>query len=233
MPGFAGITLNRRALFALTGALLALFFLGYQAIPEKPGLPPRDAFVKALDVTMKASSYRYKIEIKTIGDGKSEVFSSVKGEKAAADRIHIWGEMLQSPIDFYQIKNTSYKKDETSGEWIKFEDNEVKMADLFLMELNPFYNLSYKELEAVEFNGSAEVEGEEHWQYTARPVIENPSREALWRDFTYKIWVDRGSYRIRKAVVEATSKNNAGYRLLLTMEFKDYEKNIVIEPPVK
>lgn len=233
MPGFAGITLNRRALFALTGALLALFFLGYQAIPEKPGLPPREAFVKALNVTMKASSYRYKIEMKTIGGGKSEVFSSVKGEKAAAERIHIWGEMLQSPIDFYQIKNTSYKKDETSGDWIKFEDNEVKMADLFIVELNPFYNLSYKELEAVEFNGSAEVEGEEHWQYTARPVIENPSRETLWRDFTYKIWVERDSYRIRKAVVEATSKNNAGYKLLLTMEFTDYEKNINIEPPVK
>lgn len=233
MFGLARITLNRRAVFAFIGALLALIFLGYQAVPAKPDLPPREAFVKALNVTMKSASYRYKIEMKTAHSGKSETYSSVKGDKAAADRIHIWGEILQAPVDFYQINNTSYKKDETTGEWIKFEDNELNMADIFLVEINPFSNLGYKELEEVSFKGNVEIDGTEYWRYIARPVINNPSQEALWRDFTYEILVDPDGYRIHKAVVEAVSKNNAGYKLLLTMDFWDFDKNIEIKPPVK
>lgn len=233
MFGFGRGTLNRRALFALIGALLAVVFLGNRIVPEKPDLPPREAFARALNVTAKSFSYRYKIEMKTVTGGKSEIYSSVRGEKAEADRIHVWGEILQSPVDFYQIKSTSYNKDGTSGEWIKFEDNELKMADLLMVEINPFYNLGYKELESVKFKGTVKVEKEKYWQYTARPVVNNPSREALWRDFTYELLVEPDSYRIHKAVVEASSKNNAGYKLQLTMDFWDFDKSIDIKPPVK
>lgn len=233
MINITRVTLNRQALFALIGALLALVFLGYRAVPAKPDLPPREAFNKILDVTTKASSYRYKMEMKTVNGGKSEIYSSVKGEKAAADRIHVWGEMLQSPVDFYQIKNTSYNKDGTTGEWIKFEDNDLNMADLLMVELNPIYNLGYKELEAVEFKGAVTAGDEKYWQYTARPVIDNPAWEALWHDFSFELMVEPGSYRIRKAVVEAVSKNNAGYKMLLTMDFWDFEKGIDIQAPVK
>lgn len=231
MLGMTKITVNRRVLFALIGALLALMFLGYQAVPTKPDLPPREAFAKALNVTMNTASYRYKLEMKTVQGGKSEILSAVNGDKAAANRIHIWGEMLQSPVDFYQLNSTSYKKDETTGEWLKFEENELNMADIFLVEINPFSNLAYKELKEVSFTGNVKIGNKEYWQYLAKPIISNPSQEALWRDFTYKIFVDE-EYRIYKAVVEAISKNNAGYKLLLTMDFWDFDKNIEIKPPV-
>lgn len=229
--GLGNVVLNRRVVFALFGALIALVFLGYQTIPEKPDLPPKTAFVKALNTTMKAAGYRYNIEMKTVNAGKEEVYSSIKGEKAAADRIHIWGEILQSPVDFYQLGNTSYKKDDISGEWIMTEDSELNLAEIFLMEINPFYNLGYKELQTVNFVGNVTIEDKSYWHFKAQPVVDNPGREALWRDFTYQVWVDPDSYLIRKALVEAVSKNNAGYKLVLTMEFKDYEGKIEIKPP--
>ncbi len=232
MFGFGRVAQNRRALFSLFGALLALVFLGYQAIPEKPDLSPRVAFAKALTVTMQAESYRYRMAMKTVNNSEEDFFSSIKGEKAAIDMIHVWGKIKESSMDFYQIKNTSYIKDDLSGEWTKSENNELNLTEIFLVEINPFYNLGYKELTTVDFKGNSEIAGVKYWHYSARPVVDNPSREALWRDFSYDIWVERDSYRIRKAVVEATSKNNADYKLVLTMEFADYNENIEIKPPV-
>ncbi|MHB9095844.1 MAG: hypothetical protein ACYC21_14355, partial [Eubacteriales bacterium] len=67
--------------------------------------------------------------------------------------------------------------------------------------------------------------------YTAKPHIDNPYMEILWRDFNYKFWVEPRSLLIYKAEVTAVSKNNPADKMSLLVQFSNYNGNIEITPP--
>jgi len=55
--------------------------------------------------------------------------------------------------------------------------------------------------------------------------------EILWKDFSYKFWLEPRSLRIHRAKVTALSKNNPSDKLGLTIEFSNYNGDIEIKPP--
>lgn len=226
-----GSSIRAKSFLAIGGTLVVLVMLGYILTPGKPNIPPQKAIEQALQDTSRVESYEYTIRMTTLIDGKEQLSSSVKGERQNRNRIHIKGQMFESEVDFYQIDSTTYTKDQLTGEWVKITDNQLNQQEIFMGELNPLASFSYKELYEATFAGVEKVDGKKFWVYTAKPNIDNPYMEILWRDFNYKFWVESRSLLIYKAEVTAVSKNNPADKMSLLVQFSNYNGNIEITPP--
>lgn len=231
MLNFGGRPVNLRSVTISIGILAMLVLLTTYLLPGKPEIDPRTAVSEALKNTEQAKSYEYSIKMSTNIDGKEEITSNVAGERESATRIHFSGKIFDSDVDFYLIDSDTYYQDQLSGDWTKMNNGELNQQEIFMQEINPLAAFRYKELQNPSFVGTEKVNGSDCWVYTAKPVIDNPYMEILWRDFGYKFWISPGSLLINKAQVTAVSKNKTNDKLNLVVEFKNYRKNIEIEPP--
>lgn len=216
---------------ALLGILAGSILLGYYLLPSKPDIPPAQAINRALEITAQARSFKYNITKTTVIDGKEQVASTVTGEREDKNKIHIKGQIFDSKVDFYQIDTTTYTKDQLTGEWVKITDNQINQQEIFINELNPLANFSFKELNAATFEGIQKEGQKKFWVYTANPVVNNKYMLILWKDFQYKFYLEPRSLLINKVEVTAISKNDPADKMKLVVEFKNFNSSIKIEAP--
>lgn len=206
--------------------------LNYYLFPGKPDIPPRDAINQALSNTARTQSYEYNILMSTLIDGKEELTSNVRGEKESPNRIHIKGHVTEAEVDFYLYDKTTYTKDQLTGEWIKFTDNQINQQEIFMGELNPLASFAYKELNDAKYIGREKMDDQKYLVYTANPVIDNKYMELTWQNFQYKVWVEPRGLRIYKAQVTAVNKTDPADKMTLLVEFRNYNGNFKIKPPI-
>lgn len=231
MLNIAGRPVNLKWVTFGIGVVLILVFLTSFLLPGEPEMDPRTAISEALKNTEQAKSYEYTIKMSTKIDGKEEITSNVTGERESDTRIHFTGKIFDSEVDFYLIDSNTYYQDQVTGEWTKMDNGELNQQEIFMQEINPLAAFRFKELRNPVFVGTEEVDGDDCWVYTAKPVVDNPYMEILWKDFGYKFWVSPGTLLVNKALVTAVSKNKPNDKLNLAVEFKNYSKEIRIEAP--
>lgn len=226
--GKSGWTKWLPAILAVLGGVSLLW---YFLLPGKPDLPPVDAIDQGLKATAQADSYEYKIAMTIVIDGQEQVASTIYGEKENKNRIHIKGQIYNSEVDFYQIDATTYTKDQLTGKWLEITDNQINQQEIFMNELNPLANFSFKELNNVAFAGIQKVGEKKLWVYTANPVIDNRYMEILWKNFQYKFSLEPKSLLINKVEVNAESKINSANKMKVVVEFKNYNDPVKVVPP--
>jgi hypothetical protein len=219
-----------RWLPAISGILAGSILVGYYILPTKPDIPAAQAINHALEANAQARSYEYKITRTTVIDGKEQVASTVTGEREDKNRIHIKGQIYDSEVDFYQINTTTYTKDQLTGEWIKITDNQINQQEIFMNELNPLANFTFKELNSATFVGIQKEGSKRFWVYIINPVVSNKYMQILWKDFQYRFYLEPRSLLIGKVEVTAVSKNNSADKLKLVVEFKNYNGSIRVNP---
>lgn len=227
-----GIYIAPRWIVVGVGILLALLLLGYLLFPGNPDIPPQKAISQAILATSGEPTYEYNIRMLTLIDGKEHQVSNVRGQRENQNRIHIKGQIFDLDVDFYQIENTTYTKDQMTGEWITISDNQINQQEIFMQELNPLVSFTYKELNDAKYTGTKKIDGRRLWVYTARPVVDNQYMELLWKDFEYVFWIEPRTLLIYNAKVTAVSKNKPADRLTLAVEFRNYNGDIEVKPPV-
>lgn len=231
MLNFGGRTVNLKWVTFGLGILVILVLVTLYLLPGEPEIDPRTAISEALTNTERAENYEYSIKMSTNIDGKEEITSNVTGERESNTRIHFSGKIFDSEVDFYLIDSITYYQDQLTGEWTKMNNGELNQQEIFMQEINPLAAFRHKELKNPSFVGTEKIDGSNCWVYTAKPVVDNPYMEILWKDFNYKFWISPRTLLINKALVTAVSKNKLNDKLNLVVEFKNYRKKIEIEPP--
>lgn len=227
-----GKNINPRWLAAAAGILAGFVLMGYYLFPGKPDIPPEKAITKALYNTMNAKSYEYSVSMYTTIDGQEQQASSVQGARESAGRIHVKGRIFDAEVDFYQLDSITYNKDQLTGKWVKYTDNQINQQEIFMGELNPIASFTFKELNQARYAGAAKEDGQTLWVVKAAPVIDNPYLELFWKDFEYEFWLEPRSYRISKARVTAVSKTSPDNKMELKVEFRNYNGDITLRPPI-
>ena len=64
------------------------------------------------------------------------VIANLSGEICSGN-YHTKGELLGSPLDMYQLGNTTYRLDNPSGEWLITDENEQIFDTALFNEINP------------------------------------------------------------------------------------------------
>jgi len=197
-------------------------------------LPPRDMLTTGLDRTMASESFRYRAETRLITEGKANVdfFSKVEGERVAPDQVRMKGTIMNTPVEFVQVGNCSYFKDQPSGRWVDLPGNKLADSELFYAELNPLAYFNFKDVPELKYKGIEKVDGEKLLVFEMRPILMDPFLEIRLTDFFYKIWLSPEDYRLHRAMLQAKDKRNPNSGIDINLSFWDYDKSITIEPPV-
>ena len=228
---------HRKKSFVITGLLLLLAFTAWGAgrifFHGAGGPPPREMLQTGLERTQSSACFRYKAEVHYTGEGKASVdlHSQVEGERVAPDRVRMQGAIMNNPVEFVQVGDTAYFKDHTSGKWISLPGSKLVDSELFYAELNPLAYFNFKDVPGLKYKGVEQVNGERLLAMELRPNLMDPFLELLLTDYSYKIWLSREDYRLRRAVIQAREKRNNG-AIEINLRFWDYDKNITINPPL-
>ncbi|MDD4237367.1 MAG: hypothetical protein PHT62_02240 [Desulfotomaculaceae bacterium] len=232
------LVFNRKAVVpSLTLALVLLLVIWGAGQLRSRGagkVPPQEMFKTGLEKTKASLSFRYQAETRLTSDGNSnmEFFSKVEGEMVAPGNIHMQGSMMNTPIEFIQVGDSSYFKDQTSGKWVTLSGNKLAESELFYAELNPLAYFNFKDIPELKYVGTEKVNGETLILLEMRPNLMNPFLELRLTDYKYKVWLSPEDYRLRQAALQAKDKHNLKGGIEINLRFWDYDKVPAINPPV-
>jgi len=197
-------------------------------------LPPLEMLMAGLEKTMGSSSFRYRAETKLISEGRVNVdfFSQVEGERVAPDKVWIKGQMMNTPIEFIQVGDNSYFKDQATGKWVALPGNKLVDSELFYAELNPLAYFNFKDVPEIKYLGQEKVDGEKLLCLEMRPNLMDPFLEMRLTGYTYKVWLNPGDYRLRRAILQALDRHNPQSGVEINLRFWDYDQSMNIVPPV-
>jgi len=231
------VVLNKR----ISIILLAVFFilllcvLAHITIKSRGTVkaPPQEMLKTGLERTIASESFRYQAETRLTASGKANIdfFSQVEGERVAPDQVQIRGAIMNTPVDFIQVGNSSYFKDQPSGQWVSLSGNKLSDMEIFYAELNPLAYFNFKDIIELKYKGLVKVNGERMLQMEIRPTLQDPFLELRLTDFFYRIWLNPEDYRIQQASIQAKDKNSPQSGIEINLSFWDYDKNISITPP--
>jgi hypothetical protein len=213
--------------------LILLVIVGSAAylIYEETKIVPIDLLEESMDKTFGAKSYSFGVETTLIVDGKERPLSNIKGKKDAQNNYHITGTMLRQGVEVYQIKDTTYLRENNSDKWMVMEKNNIMTMQQFTTEINPLSNFSFAVPETVDLIGKEKVGDRKCIVLECIPHVENQFLNLHWKNFRYKLWIDKGKKVITKAEVTAENKENSKSLLDLKVTLGDFNKVDTISAP--
>lgn len=220
----------------IIGAIAVLVMGTFIALPritdiyEKSRLQPDLELSAAVERMMNLSSCNFEIVSSFSLEGRTQVISSVQGEKEGQN-VHIKGEMVKTPVDIYYIDGTIYNYDATASKWMVIESGTTSTAELLISELKPLNYLMYADIQNIQKIGFENIDGDNCLQLQFNSVMKNDLLNKMWKDFNCSLWIDYRHDVIKKLELSALNKNNNQTTLLINMSFKNIDKKFTIEPP--
>jgi len=211
--------------------VLVLVVGGFIVFRNLTRVSPEDLVQEAVRNTVLAHSYRYSAASRIVNGTKVQFLSRVEGEKGNKDRIHVKGRVLDVDMEVFQIGNTTYNKDPFSHRWFVSENNYVFKQQLFMTEMDPLANFDFSKVATARYGRAEKVNGRKCMAIDVVPQVENKYLTLLWKDFAYTMWIDSRDHVLRKGLIKARSKNNPKFSLVISAEFKDFNKEIPVKPP--
>ncbi len=225
----------RTILVILVAAALLIWGTGRIISHGIAKIPPRDMLKAGLEKTLASSSFRYQAEARLTSGGEdqteTEFYSKVEGEKVLPDRVRIKGVMMNTPVEFIQVQDKAYLKDQSTGSWITLPGNKLADSELFYAELNPLAFFNFKDVPELKYIGDVKVAGEKLLLLEMRPNLMNPFLELRLKDYYYQVWLAPEDFRLRQAVIQADDKQNPGSGIEISLRIWDYDQDIVVNPP--
>lgn len=162
-------------------------------------------------------------------EGKQRTFGNINGELQNNGDFHIHGDILGSNIDLYQIGETTYRKDNISGNWQKTEENALIYQTALFNETNPLAQFDFTDYSSAEI---INCEEKQTMAVTFCPNLSTDTITQYFSDVTYTIYCNN-ALQMKKAIVTGNLKNNSVQGdLQIITEFGILPENHKIKPPI-
>lgn len=204
---------------------------GYNYYQREIKVVPDELISRALADTNKVSSYRFHVEAYLINGGKKIPLSSIDGERTNESDLHLKGQMTGQDVEVYQVKDTTYFKDPISKRWMVTPGNNPLEQEKFMAELNPLSILNIVQINDLQYLGRQKEMPGRPYLLTFNPRVNNRFLNSYWKDFSYKLWIEPGSNYIRRVHLEANHRKHPKDKLVMDVDFYDFNKRIKIELP--
>lgn len=230
--------MNIRLFLAVRGrtlwAIFAILFLavaGYGSFglfaAEK--IIPEQLFAQAVQKTLASKSFRYQVEVKT---ENQRVLSQVEGAWVSPNRVHLQGQMYNTPVEFIQVGETTYLKDFWTKKWLDLKGNKLGQAQLYVMELAPLGFLNFPQVFDLRYCGQEKTAAGKALVLECRPQLPEFLVKEKDREYWCRLWVDAKDRRVRQVLLQPAEPGAKNLPAVL-VRFWDYDRDIAIAPPVK
>lgn len=217
---------------ALLLAALLVAFIALKPAITKPKLPPAELCAVAIDDLLALDSLSFHTETSLTLNDESVKLGELDGE-INGDDLHVWGEVLGSSLNIFQIGETTYRQDTLTEQWLETDDGELLTNQSLLDEANP---RAFFQLAGLQNAAEAEPESideEKCWKLTFTPQTESGYYEKYFDTLSCTLWLTMDDCRIRQAEINAEA-TAAGQTSCLTVrtEFWAWNDTPPIEPPL-
>ncbi len=210
-------------IISLAAALLLYILFAFFAGPK---ITANKLLSEAIQKTVSSKTFHYRMEIKT---SRQSFLSVIEGERISPDRIHIKGNMFNTPVEFVQIGSQSYMKDIWTDKWIALKSNSLGQTSTFIEELGPVNFLSYGNLRDVHYAGTEKINGKKMSVIEFNPQLVGSFSGQKYQGYHCKVWVDRKDRLINQVVLNAALKNSD--LPAVTLNFWGFGQSLTINPP--
>ena len=217
--------------FVLLFAVM-LVYGGIFLLNELTRLPPQEEVRQGLLKTINAKSYRYSSEATRTLNKEEVIISKVSGQKSLT-AVHINGSLpiINAEIEVYRFEDKMYRRDSLTKDWVVIPTASFAATEQLIAEINPLSVFDFSEDIDVTYRGTEKIQRRTCRVYEIMRHGENKYLELYWKDYTFKLWLDKREGVIRKAQVCAEHQDNSQYLLQMTILLWDFNEPIVIEPP--
>ncbi|GAW92181.1 hypothetical protein [Calderihabitans maritimus] len=211
--------------------LLLVIWAAYRVYQEKNRIIPPEVVNEALSRTLAAKSFRYRVEVKTLRNGRETIISRVEGERADENTFRIKGEILSQKAEIYHVGDKTYFLDPVSEKWLVTPGGGLFQNEFFMTELNPLASFRFPVVEDAQYLGTEEIRKRKTYVFRCQPEVNNNFLETYWEDFEYQLWVDRKSRRLVRGIIKARNRKDPEHFLSVKVDLFDFNTEIKIEPP--
>lgn len=177
----------------------------------------------------KQTAISFKTESKLEIDNKERTFGEIEGELLNNGDFHICGDLLGSKTEIFQIGNSTYRKDNLTGNWLKTSENTLLYQTALFNETNPLEQFEFTEYTSAEI---IDCDEKNTTAVKFSPNTESDTITQYFSDITYIIYCNK-DLTMKKVLVSGNLKNNSVQgKLYLTTEFSVLPADYTIEPPI-
>ncbi len=189
-----------------------------------------DALLKAaLDNTKTMKSYRFYAQSILSLNNEETSESILTGERDKDGNLHVWGEIMDSPLEIYQIGCTHYRYNSQDGHWMVLYDSPIPDNALLIMEINPIVNFQGDILQNSTFLGREKIGKKKYYKYTLLPGSFDHMAKDYFNNFTYTVWVDKSIPAVYRAQITARSIANPKSKIVMLVDFFDVNSEIILD----
>jgi len=205
-------------------AAAGLYFFSLLAAEK---IIPEQLFAQAVEKTLASKSFRYQVEVKTEGQG---VLSQVEGAWVNPDRVHLQGQMYNTPVELIQVGEITYLKDYWTKKWLALKGSKLGAAQLYVMELAPLNFLNLQNV--LDLRSCGREKTAEGKALVLECRAQRPEVKEKEQEYRCKLWINAKDRRVRQILLQP---GDAGAKNLpaVLVKFWDYDREIAIAPPVK
>jgi len=220
------LNLKKKILPLIILLAAGLLLYGLFIFLASPRVPANKLLTEAIQNTISSKTFRYRMEVKTSGQS---FLSVIEGERISPDRIHIKGNMFNTPVEFIQIGSQSYMKDIWTDKWIALKNNSLGQTSMFIEELGPVNFLSYGSLLDVRYAGTEKINGKKMSVIEFNPQLVGSFSGQKYQGYHCKIWVDYKERLVGQVVLNAALKSSD--LPTVTLNLWGFGQPLTINPP--
>lgn len=181
---------------------------------------------------VQLQSYEFQNRAWLEVDGKKQDLSDLQGVKVGQD-VHLQGQLLKTPLDYYQVKGKIYLKD-PYGRWQQMPPPQAGSQDLIEILLSSWGLLDWGQgLRATDQITEAKVAGVNCYRITTTPRITNPYLNQAFGQFEGTLWLDQKEGKLYRVMLTGTHQKNPGVKIFINLDFRRHNQiNQPLKPPV-
>lgn len=186
-------------------------------------LSPEQALQNLPRQMSQLRSYEFQNRAWLEVEGKKQTLSDLKGIKVGQD-VHIKGQLLKTPLDYYQVKDKIYLKD-PYGRWKEMPPPRAGSQDLIEVLLVSWGLFNWQQgLQATDQVKVTELDGVKCYQITTSPVISNPYLNQAFGQFQGIVWLDQKEGKLYRVGLSGTHKKNPGVKIYINLDFRRHNQ---------
>lgn len=193
------------------------------------GYTPEEIITQAVDNLQNTAAISYTTVSSLTVNEQTREYGNICGEFLQSGDFRIEGSILGSNLEMYQLGNTTYRRDNISGNWQKTEEAPEIYDTALFNETNPLQQFEFSDFTAAEKQSCDE---KNTLCVSFCPTMKSDSVSKYFDNLTYTIFCDKNCH-LKKAVITGDLTNNSvSGRLQIVTTFQELPQDYQIEPPI-
>ncbi|MEG1477887.1 MAG: hypothetical protein RSC20_00015 [Clostridiales bacterium] len=176
-------------------------------------------------------SYRFSLSSKLQLNNYNTAKTIIAGERDKNKNLHIWGKIMDTELEMYQIDQSQYRYNSKAKQWVIWKNYPLNTEPLLLMEILPETNFSSLAMKKQTYLGKEISHGKIYHIYEIILQEDSHIASEFFGNFSYKVYIEAKSKEIVKTTIKAINKKNAINTLAIKIEFFDINDTFTLSPP--